>query len=140
MGMWDEPIKESEPLKPETKISTRSLFHEKYLEKTYNWTNIQETGNGTFIAYGRNSSGKVYLGTFDTIDDAHEAQHKFKTTGERQVQQKKEVLELPDLITYYFESTPPGIKYSRLPQAEIECGNDIGFLMNNPYFNIIEIP
>lgn len=136
MGMWDEPIQDFEPLKPETKISTRSLFHEKYLEQTYNWKNIQETNNGKFIAYGRNSSGKVYLGTFETIEKAHRAQEEFKYSGERQVQQKKEdpLTLLTDLITYYFQSSPPGIKHSYLESAHIECGNDIGFFWSPLWF------
>lgn len=122
--MWDEPIQDSEH----------------YLQPKLKWRNIQQTDAG-FIAYGKRYGKKEYLGTFKTLEEAINAQTTFKFTGEKSLQIKQRPIDqLPDLLAYYFETTPQEIKHSYLDDAHIECGNEIGFLISNPYFNIIEIP
>lgn len=111
MSIWDEPIQDSE----------------NYLQPKLQWRNIQQTDSG-FIAYGKRYGKKEYLGTFETLEEAINAQTTFKFTGEKSLKPKNNPHEqLPDLINYYFDTTPPGIKHSYLDDAHIECGNDIGY-------------
>ncbi len=126
MGMWDE-ILDSDNLEPYLK--TKDEF------KSTKWPNIQQKENGEFIAYARQNNKQIYLGTFQTIDEAVSAQVEFKHSGAKQLKYKDPLSQLPDLINHYFQTTPRGIKHSYLDSAHIECGNEIGFLINCPYIS-----
>jgi len=126
MSMWAEFSEESEIQQSDTE--TR-------------YPNINKVRDNKYVVAFRERGKLIHVGIFDNIDAAIEARRKYKESGERSLKEKVTPLtKLPDLISYYFESTPPGINHALLKYAHIECGNDIGFLMNNPYFNIIEIP
>lgn len=113
MGKWDELLHSDtlEPyLQPKDKLNQKT------------WPNIQETEKG-FIAYGRQYGKQIYLGLFPTIEEAIAAQSKFKYTGEKSLKQNDPISQLPDLLSYYHQSTPEGIKHSRLDNAVINCDN-----------------
>lgn len=66
--------------------------------------NITALDTGKFRAYKNRNSTRYYLGTFNTIDEAIQAQESFALTGqipERQRQSRK--TDLSSLVNYFLE-------------------------------------
>ncbi len=66
--------------------------------------NVQKLSNGKFRAYKSQNANRVYLGTFNTIDECLEAQMQFTLTGQiPQRQRLRKNMELTELIALFLE-------------------------------------
>lgn len=95
MSFWDEftPTKD---------------INEEPKQKPTDYPHIYLNIKGKYVVYASRLNSKCYVGTFDSIEVAYEAQMNFKQTGQKATKKKKVPLneELKFLISEYHEQHP----------------------------------
>ena len=113
MNMWSE-------------FSTEPKLQKSDTEPRYQ--NINKVRDSKYVVSFREKDKLVHVGIFNTIEEAIDARDKYKTTGKRSLKPKvTQLTKLPDLLTYYHQSTTPGIEHALLRYAHINCDNHIDY-------------